>query len=59
MILLTGSEASTRAVFATLVEKARQGTISRTTLLASYARIVAMKAGALGTEHPFVSCGGC
>lgn len=44
MILLTGSEASTRATFATLVQKARQGTISMTTLRASYARIVAMKA---------------
>jgi beta-N-acetylhexosaminidase len=44
MILLTGSEASTRATFATLLEKARQGTISTATLRASYARIVALKA---------------
>jgi beta-N-acetylhexosaminidase len=45
LILLTGSEASTRATFATLLAKARQGTISLTTLRASYARIAAMKAG--------------
>jgi len=43
LILLTGSEASTRATFATLLEKARQRTISAVTLRASYARIVAFK----------------
>jgi beta-N-acetylhexosaminidase len=48
LILLTGSEASTRATFATLVQKARQGTISLATLRASYARIAAMKAGIQG-----------
>jgi hypothetical protein len=46
MILLTGSEASTRATFQTLLDDTRQGTISTATLRASYARIVAMKAGA-------------
>jgi hypothetical protein len=45
MILLTGSEASTSATFATLLTKVRQGTILTATLRASYARIVAMKAG--------------
>jgi beta-N-acetylhexosaminidase len=46
LILLTGSEASTRATFATLLAKARQGTISTATLRASYARIIALKTGA-------------
>ncbi len=45
MILLTGSEATTRATYATLVESARRGTISTATLRASYARIVALKSG--------------
>ena len=45
MILLTGSEASTRATYASLLAAARQGTIKTTTLQASYARIMAMKAG--------------
>ncbi|MEO8438142.1 MAG: glycoside hydrolase family 3 N-terminal domain-containing protein, partial [Chloroflexota bacterium] len=45
MILVTGSEASTAAVFATLLADARAGTISRTTLRTSYTRILALKAG--------------
>ena len=45
MILLTGSEASTRAAYATLLADARAGSISRTRLLASYDRILALKAG--------------
>ncbi len=43
MILLTGSEASTRSTYAGLVLAAENGTISRTTLQASYDRIVALK----------------
>ena len=45
MILLTGSEASTRGVFASLLTRVVNGSLSRATLQASYARIVAMKAG--------------
>jgi beta-N-acetylhexosaminidase len=45
MILLTGSEVSARAVFTALVTKATSGSLPRTVLQASYARIVAMKAG--------------
>jgi beta-N-acetylhexosaminidase len=45
MILLTGSEVSTRGVFASLLTRVANGSLSRATLQASYARIVAMKAG--------------
>ncbi len=45
MLLLTGSEASTQAASATLLAAARNGTIPRSRLLASYHRILAMKAG--------------
>ncbi|MEP6639700.1 MAG: glycoside hydrolase family 3 N-terminal domain-containing protein [Chloroflexota bacterium] len=45
MILATGSEASTKVVFATLLADAKAGTISRTTLRSSYARILALKSG--------------
>jgi len=44
MILLSGSEASTRSVFATLVKDEQTGVFSLTTLQSSYNRIVAMKA---------------
>jgi beta-N-acetylhexosaminidase len=43
MILVTGSEASTKVVYDTLLAKAQSGTISRSTLEASYARILALK----------------
>jgi len=45
MILVTGSEASTRAVYSALLAAAQDGSIARATLLASYNRIVALKAG--------------
>ncbi|HEX5239959.1 MAG TPA: glycoside hydrolase family 3 N-terminal domain-containing protein [Candidatus Limnocylindrales bacterium] len=45
MILLTGSEASTKAAYNTLLADAKNGVISRSTLLASYDRILALKAG--------------
>lgn len=45
MILLTGSEASTAAVYATLLSKAEGGSISRALLQASFDRIFALKAG--------------
>jgi beta-N-acetylhexosaminidase len=45
MILTTGSEASTRAVYATLLRQAQLGSIPRATLQASYDRILALKAG--------------
>jgi beta-N-acetylhexosaminidase len=45
MILVTGSEASTRAVYSALLAAAQDGSITRATLLASYNRIVALKAG--------------
>jgi beta-N-acetylhexosaminidase len=44
MILLTGSEVSTRSVFATLLKNAQSGAIPLATLRASYARIIALKA---------------
>jgi beta-N-acetylhexosaminidase len=45
MILVTGSEASTRTVYSTLMDNAEAGTISRTVLRASYDRILALKEG--------------
>jgi len=45
MILTTGSEASTRAVYATLLRKATDGSLSTAMLRASYDRILALKAG--------------
>jgi beta-N-acetylhexosaminidase len=45
LILTTGSEASSREVYDALLEDARNGSISLTTLRASYARIVALKVG--------------
>ena len=45
MILTTGSEASTRGVYATLLHQAELGAIPLATLRASYDRILAMKAG--------------
>ncbi len=44
MILATGSEATTRGIFATLLADATDGTIPMATLRASYDRIVALKA---------------
>jgi beta-N-acetylhexosaminidase len=45
MILMTGSEASTRAVYATLLARAKSGFIQADRLRASYARILSLKAG--------------
>jgi len=45
MILLTGSEATSRGVYATLLREAQDGTISQATLRASYTRIIGLKAG--------------
>jgi beta-N-acetylhexosaminidase len=45
MILVTGSEASTRGVYATLLGHATDGTISTADLRVSYDRILALKAG--------------
>lgn len=45
MLLLTGSEASTAAVYATLLTDARNGIIPKARLTASYGRILAMKKG--------------
>jgi len=45
MILLTGSEASTRGVYAALLASATAGSIPTATLRASYDRIVALKTG--------------
>ena len=44
MILLTGSEASTKASYASLLQAAQIGTIPLATLQASYDRILALKA---------------
>jgi beta-N-acetylhexosaminidase len=45
MILTTGSELSTSGVYATLMRQAGEGLIPLSTLRASYARILALKAG--------------
>jgi beta-N-acetylhexosaminidase len=45
MILVTGSEATTRAVYRTLLDNALKGAILRATLRASYDRILALKSG--------------
>jgi beta-N-acetylhexosaminidase len=45
MILITGSEATSRGVYASLLRNAQEGRISSTTLRTSYTRILAMKAG--------------
>ncbi len=45
MILVTGSEATTSAVYTTLLDNALKGSIPRATLRASYDRIVVLKAG--------------
>ncbi len=45
MILMTGSEASTRGVYAELMTWAANGSISKALLQASYDRILALKAG--------------
>jgi len=45
MIMLTGSEAATARAFDTLLAAAQAGTIPRSTLEASYARIAALKSG--------------
>jgi len=44
MILVTGSEASTAAVYSALLAAAQSGSILRSTLLASFDRILALKA---------------
>ena len=45
MILTTGTETATRAIYATLLRDARAGWIPRATLRASYDRILILKAG--------------
>jgi beta-N-acetylhexosaminidase len=45
MILLSGSEASTRSTYASLLIDAQNGTIALSTLQASYNRVLALKAG--------------
>ena len=45
MLLLTGSEASSRSVFRTLLDAAKAGQISQDRLTASYDRIAVLKAG--------------
>jgi beta-N-acetylhexosaminidase len=45
VILVSGTEAATRSVYAALVKAVTSGSISATTLQASYERILALKAG--------------
>jgi beta-N-acetylhexosaminidase len=45
MLLVTGSEASTSGVYATLLDNAQRGLISKAALRASYDRIAALKSG--------------
>lgn len=45
MILMSGSEASTRDAYAELIKWAANGSISKALLQASYGRIIALKAG--------------
>ena len=57
MILLTGSEASTRSVFDPLSTGSANGIdVERRPCGPPYARIVALKTGEPRTEHLFVSC---
>jgi hypothetical protein len=44
MILVTGSEASTQATYQALLAAARAGSIPRARLIASYNRILVLKA---------------
>lgn len=48
MILVTGDEASTRTVYATMLAAATDGSLPRSILQASYGRILALKAGLHG-----------
>lgn len=52
MILVTGSEASTSAVYDALLTSASAGTILRSRLEASYARILALKANDMSAGSP-------
>jgi beta-N-acetylhexosaminidase len=45
LLLITGSETTSRGVYSTLLAAAQAGTLSTATLEASYARIIALKAG--------------
>ena len=45
MILVTGTEASSREIYAKLIEWSANGSISKAALEASYERILALKAG--------------
>jgi beta-N-acetylhexosaminidase len=45
LLLLTGSEAASQQVFDALFDAARNGSLARSTLLTSYARIHALKSG--------------
>jgi hypothetical protein len=45
LILLTGSQASSAAVFDALYQAVRDGSIPRSTILASYNRILELKSG--------------
>jgi len=45
LILLTGSQATSGAVFDALYQAAKSGSLDRTSMLASYARIRDLKAG--------------
>lgn len=48
IILLTGSESSTKTAYSALLTAAQSGQIPRSTLMASYARILALKAATGG-----------
>ena len=48
MLLLTGSEASSRSVYRSLLGAATTGAIPHARLVASYNRILALKAGLSG-----------
>jgi beta-N-acetylhexosaminidase len=48
IILLTGSESSTKTAYSALLTAAQSGQIPRSTLVASYARILALKAASGG-----------
>ena len=45
LLLITGSESTSRTVYSTLLAAAQAGTLSTATLQASYDRILALKAG--------------
>jgi beta-N-acetylhexosaminidase len=52
LLLVTGSEAASRSVFISLLRAAQSGRVHRSSLEASYRRILALKSGLTGARQP-------